>query len=517
MGETKQASIKIDSDIKSTVASYLKEYNNNNNDQEKVVPDDATEWFSSQIQIERDRWLEKIKVALQEIDVQRRNTLGAQSIIQQCCNQLTVLLQCFDIGNDVLRDITEKESNVALPKCVEILTEICNSMMEEHFECLDILGIEQNGFNLAAVLKETIDELLSEAKDSSLERENQNLYEELNNLKNLLYQKQNDVESLQKQLNEINVVIEEQMLAKSEIKVKEEVQDQELGEIALEKSSKNANSSSKPPSLSGSVLFEIVPSITKLETRDTRSERISSEKSTATCMSSTKGHGHRSDRSTAVSQSLDTRDKSYIQISEEKLRALKIQAKKLETSLHDAISSMDKFNKKCYVGDKTISSVSSSVTLSNVLAKNTRRGDYSTSRLLDELKVPSWHRQPLEIKGSHSSFNVLDGKKKETNPRTSNSEGRRTKDEPTDEVKVQEHGHLSQRAFKRQGPVAKCLRCQKLFRKIDNHKLACCYHPKPKERFEKYNNAGQLLRVLYVWKCCRHEIEHEGCCFGQHV
>ncbi|XP_050409697.1 uncharacterized protein LOC126824503 [Patella vulgata] len=515
MGETKEASIKIDSDIKSTIASYLKEYNNNNNDQEKVVPDDVTEWFSSQIQIERDRWLEKIKVALQEIDVQRRNTLGAQSVIQQCCDQLTVLLQCFDIGDEVLRDITEKESKEALPKCVEILTEICNSMMEEHFECLDILGIEQNGFNLAVVLKQTIDELLSEAKDSSLERENQNLYEELNNLKNLLYQKQNDVESLQKQLNEINVVIEEQMLAKSE--VKEEVQDHQKVEIVLEKPTKNANASSKPPSLSNSVLFEIVPSVTKLDTRDTRSERISSEKSTATCMSSNKGYGHRSDRSTAASQSLVTRDRSYIQISEEKLRALKIQAKKLETSLHDAISSMDKFNKKCYVGDKTISSVSSSVTLSNVLAKNTKRGDYSTSRLLQDLKVPSWHRQPLEIKGSHSSFNGLDSKMKVTNSRNANSEGRRTKDESTDEVKVQEHCQLSQRAFKRQGPVAKCLRCQKLFRKIDNHKLACCYHPKPKERFEKYNNSGQLLRVMYVWKCCRHEIEHEGCCFGQHV
>ncbi|GFS05669.1 hypothetical protein ElyMa_006525900 [Elysia marginata] len=67
------------------------------------------------------------------------------------------------------------------------------------------------------------------------------------------------------------------------------------------------------------------------------------------------------------------------------------------------------------------------------------------------------------------------------------------------------------------GLVAKCLRCQKLFNSVDNHKLACCYHPKGKARFEHYDGSGRLVAVVHAWQCCQQGQDADGCCFGQHV
>lgn len=67
------------------------------------------------------------------------------------------------------------------------------------------------------------------------------------------------------------------------------------------------------------------------------------------------------------------------------------------------------------------------------------------------------------------------------------------------------------------GQVTKCLRCNKLFTLNDNHKKACCYHPKGKERIEQYSDRGKLLKVTYVWKCCMTGPDNAGCTYGQHV
>ena len=67
------------------------------------------------------------------------------------------------------------------------------------------------------------------------------------------------------------------------------------------------------------------------------------------------------------------------------------------------------------------------------------------------------------------------------------------------------------------GKVSKCLRCQKLFTLNDNHKKACCFHPRTKERVEEYNSKGKLQRVTYVWQCCQQGIDSQGCIYGQHL
>ena len=65
--------------------------------------------------------------------------------------------------------------------------------------------------------------------------------------------------------------------------------------------------------------------------------------------------------------------------------------------------------------------------------------------------------------------------------------------------------------------VNKCLRCQKIFNATDNHKLACCFHEKDKERVEIYTDGGQLVKVTYLWKCCNKSSDIDGCCYGHHV
>ena len=85
------------------------------------------------------------------------------------------------------------------------------------------------------------------------------------------------------------------------------------------------------------------------------------------------------------------------------------------------------------------------------------------------------------------------------------------------QTKAASGGQFSRFRHTGRGMVAKCLRCNKLFSSIDNHKLACCYHVKEKERVEHYDQDGRLIRVIYAWRCCQQPQESDGCCYGQHV
>jgi hypothetical protein len=65
--------------------------------------------------------------------------------------------------------------------------------------------------------------------------------------------------------------------------------------------------------------------------------------------------------------------------------------------------------------------------------------------------------------------------------------------------------------------TGKCLRCHKVYKIKDNHRLACNYHPKAKQTVEKYDTDGKLLRITYLWECCLQRSEAPGCCTGAHV
>ena len=66
-------------------------------------------------------------------------------------------------------------------------------------------------------------------------------------------------------------------------------------------------------------------------------------------------------------------------------------------------------------------------------------------------------------------------------------------------------------------PTSKCLRCHKVYKIKDNHKLACRYHPKGRKKIEKYDANGKLSKVAFIWECCLHKSEALGCCNGEHM
>uniref|UniRef100_A0A1I8F9Y7 Mcm10 domain-containing protein n=1 Tax=Macrostomum lignano TaxID=282301 RepID=A0A1I8F9Y7_9PLAT len=46
--------------------------------------------------------------------------------------------------------------------------------------------------------------------------------------------------------------------------------------------------------------------------------------------------------------------------------------------------------------------------------------------------------------------------------------------------------------------VTRCLRCQKLYRLVDNNKFACKYHSKGRQRVEQHSSQGRLADVLFM-------------------
>lgn len=65
--------------------------------------------------------------------------------------------------------------------------------------------------------------------------------------------------------------------------------------------------------------------------------------------------------------------------------------------------------------------------------------------------------------------------------------------------------------------VLQCLRCHRLYTQKDNHKMACHFHPRGKLKVEKYDSAGKLEKVQYMWECCKQKPDAPPCCHGEHV
>ena len=65
--------------------------------------------------------------------------------------------------------------------------------------------------------------------------------------------------------------------------------------------------------------------------------------------------------------------------------------------------------------------------------------------------------------------------------------------------------------------MAKCFRCHQPFNTRDNHKMACQFHPRSKDKVEKYSSKGRLIGVYITWPCCSQPVETGGCTFGEHI
>ncbi|RUS81222.1 hypothetical protein EGW08_011016, partial [Elysia chlorotica] len=125
------------------------------------------------------------------------------------------------------------------------------------------------------------------------------------------------------------------------------------------------------------------------------------------------------------------------------------------------------------------------------------------------------HTAGVTDKGHHSSFysNVTTATKQPLSTQQCNQHVHKQTDGFAENRKPKPRSKMTRAG----GVVSKCLRCQKLFNSVDNHKLACCYHPKEKARFEHYDGSGRLVAVRHAWQCCKQDQDADGCCFGQHV
>lgn len=509
---TQFISTRTDDDINAAVANFLQ--NEGKKLQGKTWQDttnEVTHWLGSQIQQEREGWTHKTRAAMQEIENHRRETLRFQGILQDCTEKMKMMAECCYIPEQTLEQIAEEDPRYALPHYIDCIADSLTSLMEDRIVCLQILRAEEKGQNasLPNLLKVYIEQLkhhaeraYKEAKNrlESLEGANKQCLSEMSKMKKVVQRKQEEIERLKSKL-------------------------QEIKELTFKK-------------------FKEVKDLTKEPIPE---KNDVDDKSSQTDLPVTKGNSRLSTPSSLYSAPTPvTIDETSVKISTEKLSKLRRSAKKLEHSLQDALNQMDNYRKEAKPTKFNQSSIFSTKMspyglpyIENIppsLKKDmkllpsplqtwgtTGKFEVSLTPQLDKLTPRERQIYQQEKKQKTEKKQRTKEKRKETLAK--NQDKMKTPnptDQPTfrslmkslDDVKKT----TTTRNFKPVvGQVTKCLRCNKLFTLNDNHKKACCYHPKGKERIEQYSDRGKLVKVTYSWKCCMSGPDNPGCTYGQHV
>ena len=508
---------RTDDDINAAVANFLQ--NEGKKFQGRTWQDttgEVTQWLGSQIQQEREGWTHKTRAAMQEIETHRKETLKFQGILQECTDKMKLMAEVCYIPEETLEQIAEEEPKLALPHYIDCVSESLTALMEDRILCLQILRAEEKGEkaplpNLLKAYIETLkhhaEKAYKEAKNrlESLEGVNKQCIGDMQKMKKVIQRKQEEVERLKNKLHEIKELT---------FKKFKEVKDLTKERVA-EKTDMDEKSSQTD-------LPVAVPT------------KITSRVSTPSSLYSAP---------TPI-----TMDETGIKISEEKLSKLRRSAKKLENSLQDALTQMDnyrkdtrptKFNQSSIFSNKispfglpNIENIPPSlrkdmkllpsplhtwgttgkfeVSLSPQLDKLTPRERQifqQREKIKNEKKARAREKRKMTLVKNQEKMNAPIA------PEASPAPTFRSLINSLDQVKKN-----SPRNFKPVvGQVTKCLRCNKLFTLNDNHKKACCYHPKGKERIEQYSDRGKLVKVTYNWKCCMSGPDNAGCTYGQHV
>ena len=508
---------RTDDDINAAVANFLQ--NEGKKFQGRTWQDttgEVTQWLGSQIQQEREGWTHKTRAAMQEIETHRKETLKFQGILQECTDKMKLMAEVCYIPEETLEQIAGEEPKLALPHYIDCVSESLTALMEDRILCLQILRAEEKGEkaplpNLLKAYIETLkhhaEKAYKEAKNrlESLEGVNKQCIGDMQKMKKVIQRKQEEVERLKNKLHEIKELT---------FKKFKEVKDLTKERVA-EKTDMDEKSSQTD-------LPVAVPT------------KITSRVSTPSSLYSAP---------TPI-----TMDETGIKISEEKLSKLRRSAKKLENSLQDALTQMDNYRKDTrptkFNQSSIFSNKISSFGLPNIenippsLRKDmkllpsplhtwgtTGKFEVSLSPQLDKLtpRERQIFQQREKIKNEKKArarekrkMTLVKNQEKMNAPiapEASPAPTFRSLINSLDQVKKN-----SPRNFKPVvGQVTKCLRCNKLFTLNDNHKKACCYHPKGKERIEQYSDRGKLVKVTYNWKCCMSGPDNAGCTYGQHV
>ncbi|PVD32584.1 hypothetical protein C0Q70_08026 [Pomacea canaliculata] len=308
--------VAVDADIQAAVSEFLSGLSTQMF--ARIVRNGSAEvggWLGAKIQGERNGWTTRLKMAMGEIELHRKHALLWGSALLDTSDHLALL----DFLNVVPQEPTVPEvtlDNMAesVHKLVDAISERCSTLLEDRFECCQALNATiPPPARVSPVLNETLKKLeqelariedeavQAEVESSKVRNENARMLAEVSKSQEEMKKKQSEMEMLKVQLKEIGKVVKVRKHTTAE---------------------KGVDTSSDFNSLKTIVHADCVGRVT------TQSQGVNTL--------STK-------RENMFTQT--TRQPSIIEISEDKLRILKDRAKKLEHSIHDAISSMDKLKK----------------------------------------------------------------------------------------------------------------------------------------------------------------------------
>ncbi|KAK7091121.1 uncharacterized protein [Littorina saxatilis] len=481
--------ITVDADIQSSVDEFLKGLTQQMF--ARIVRSGSAEvgrWLGAKVQGERDGWTAMLRMAMAEIEFHRKNALQGQVVLHDTWDQLRLLTDCFALDEDTRRELHTEDVAQGITACVKTIAECLNSLMEDRFQCLDILGcgdpVPDSLSSAVTAFKDKVVELEEEKEElkkrlevmegevTGLKGEKEETLKDVQNMEERVKSKQEDLETLMAQLKELERVVR----------------------------CKRNNSVSKCVGTS--------PDLHKGKSKN--KELTASKPSSKVAVSV-------GTLSSTARQHIYTQtqcEPSFIELSEEKLKVLKERARKLESSLHGAIASMGKLRKGGASNSTSKPSTSSSTApaTATLVPLPTDRHPDSTPK--------TWVSASFEVTNSTTASVTAPVPKLGHFPP---SERRCLSERPagknSEELTVLEKARQTnlKLARTRLGQVSKCLRCQRLFTATDNHKLACVFHGRGKERLEVYSDGGQLVKVKYVWKCCHQRGDTDGCCYGHHV
>lgn len=210
--------LRTDDDIQSAVSTFLEDESHNLSGKtlhESIV--EVSRWLGTQIQKEREGWAYKIRMAMQEIETHRRETMKIHNVIQECTNQLRLIAECCNMDEELLGKISQEETKRALPLYIECLAELINTLVEDRLQCLQLLKLGESdidGQTVFSMLSLHLQKLEFQNNQShkeredhlvKVERENTQLMAELNRHKKQLSKLQEEYKKLQFILQAVQV------------------------------------------------------------------------------------------------------------------------------------------------------------------------------------------------------------------------------------------------------------------------------------------------------------------------
>lgn len=509
----------------------------------------VSHWLCGQLQYERKQWNTKLTAALNQVEVERRQGLAATDLVQVCLERLQLLVQSCKLYETDLHATSDWKSdpNHAILLLSQTLMEVYSHLVEDHLQCLDLLDAKSLPETVQYL---TVNELLrqrlgseerikSELKSRSQQslkdkqvsrsksRQNQTLETLVKSLesdvgklrlalkkekektkmleesadikctmKNRVNKLEHDVQKLKEQCTKKQDYID--WLKKQFFEMTKLVADEKKNDIPHHSGLKHAT-------VTESTSLKVTNKATGNASREKVTNAKVQDSSSSREVKLTRSPG--SAKSAGTSNSTGTQ--TSIEISEDKLNVLKLKAKKLEDSLRVAMNQMSEYAAKS--------------------ARKTQAGSYTNpqQRIAGLASQGVILRVPKKINMLKTALGKTDSKMDGRFPESHRNakldksfkelQNAFANRQVTSQNTGQNSVSTSSLSSPRKNQVSKCFRCKKIFRMSDNHKLACCFHMKGKERIEKYGEDGKLKQVVFVWQCCGQKVDNPGCCTGHHV